>query len=382
MQNAEAVSSRYRPGLFVLWSLVIVFVTYQVIGGGVSYLLHGAMVTVENAGWVRLSTFGGQVLFLLIPTLLLIRRQHGRLSSAIPYRKAHWGEYVLTFVGVFSLLQVLNGYIYFQDQIPLPPTIKPYIDNIRQVIEETFRLLTKAQSPSELFVVISIVAVTPAICEEILFRGLVQTNLQLASNPSKAYLLTGIIFGLYHFNPFLVVPLVILGIYFSFIRMRSASILMPMLAHCTNNLVTVIASYGSDASANADVLTASAGTNVSIVFSMIGFGILFAISLLAYLRITARYVQGTGAPVEEPKVDPLIHTFLGETNTEDEAAIIAANLKSVSIDAVIVHPARPDEEGEAMTIGVYQIYVRNETSAQALKLLEDLDLLDFFRAGS
>ncbi|MFN3394763.1 MAG: lysostaphin resistance A-like protein, partial [Candidatus Thermochlorobacter sp.] len=57
---------------------------------------------------------------------------------------------------------------------------------------------------------------------------------------ARAIVLTGIIFGLYHINPVQIVPLMILGVYLSYLRASSGTLLLPMLAHFANNFFSVL----------------------------------------------------------------------------------------------------------------------------------------------
>jgi hypothetical protein len=59
----------------------------------------------------------------------------------------------------------------------------------------------------------------------------------------KAIVLTGIIFGAYHLDPFTFVALCGLGIYLSYLVSASGSILVPMAAHFTNNFISALILY-------------------------------------------------------------------------------------------------------------------------------------------
>ena len=159
-------------------------------------------------------------------------------------------------------------------------------------------MLVQAHSPSELFFVIIVVALTPAICEELLFRGLIQKNLTLATNKKWGFVFTGIIFGLYHVNPFLVVPLVGLGILFGFFMARSETILIPMAAHFINNLVSVIGVYyESDIKDSPALSMFNSLSDYSATFVLsttAGFGIIFLITMYFYWQTTSGYRSPAG----------------------------------------------------------------------------------------
>jgi hypothetical protein len=294
----ETGTLRMNPLGFVVLALAAIFFLYQVVGGGITLLLFGQSITNDNVQWMRVATMLAQIVFLLIPTLILMRVQHGSICPTLPWRIPKATEFVLAVVGVFSLQQVMEGYLFFQDKIPLPESIRPFLEAVRKLIEETYAMLVQAHSPSELLFVIIVVALTPAICEELLFRGLIQKNLTLATNKKWGFVFTGIIFGLYHVNPFLIVPLVGLGILFGFFMARSETILIPMAAHFMNNLVSVIGVYYEsdikDSSALSMFNSLSDYSATFVLSTTIGFGIIFLITMYFYWQVTSGFRASAG----------------------------------------------------------------------------------------
>jgi membrane protease YdiL (CAAX protease family) len=297
---------RYSPVVFTATSLVIVFILYQFVGGGITLLIAGGSITADSVMLARGATMAAQFLFLLIPTLWLVKRQHGALSAALSFRMPSSSEIVLSILGMVALLQAAEGYIYFQGKIPLPESIVPYVEQIKKMIEETYRVLVEARSVPELIFVIIVVSVTPAICEEVLFRGLVQKNFSLALNAKRGVVVTGIIFGLYHFNPFHAVPLIALGMYFSFLQYRSRTLIIPMIAHFVNNAISVIAAYVYGYSSS-DIPTlmqdeAEKINDGTVAMTTLLFLVIFGIVIKMYLRSTDHRVHDA-APAEHEKAE-------------------------------------------------------------------------------
>ncbi len=283
-------STRFSPLVFAILSLIGVFILYQGMGGGIAFLIFGSRVTQENLAVVRFTTMVSQFIFLLIPTLLLIKWQHGSLRAALPLRIPKMSEIILTVVSVMALQQVLEGYIFFQDKIPLPSSIAPYVEMMKKSIEETYKLLVETHSVLELLYIIIIVSVTPALCEEVLFRGLIQKNILLGSNVTLSWIVTGVIFALYHVNPFLVVPLMLIGMFFSFLLHRSQTIILPMIAHFTNNVISAMQAFTwhDEPSRGSLSIFEQASTPMPLVLILIvGFGLVFAISFIMYLKTTS-----------------------------------------------------------------------------------------------
>ena len=87
------------------------------------------------------------------------------------------------------------------------------------------------------------VAVIPAICEEMVFRGVLQYGIGRYGSPRVTVLLTGIVFGLFHIQPVRIPIAVLTGIALSYALFRSRSIFVPMLMHCVNNAASVVISH-------------------------------------------------------------------------------------------------------------------------------------------
>jgi hypothetical protein len=279
--------TRFSPAAFAVLCLLAIFILYQVVGGTLTFFIAGTKVTAENVMTHRVLTILGQLFFVLVPTLVFARLLDRRFSAVFPWRMPRLGETIFASLGLIFLQEVFQIYLFFQDRVPLPEDFRKLIDPIKQMIEEMFRTLLSAQSGPELLFVVFVVAVAPAIIEELLFRGLVQGSLERALTPARAALITGIIFGAFHFNPFEVVPLMGLGWYFSFLRMRSRSMVLPMTTHFLNNVLAVIVVYFH--MDDEIVIGASGGADVNLpaifvqLFLFIG---LFVVSFTSYLRAT------------------------------------------------------------------------------------------------
>lgn len=281
---------RYRisPIIFACASLVVVFLLYQLVGGFLTLFFVGTKVTSETVTMHRIFTMGGQILFLLLPTLILAGLLDTRVSTVFPWRKPNVGETVFAVLSLLFLQEALQLYLVFQDRIPLPREVEKFIAPARQMLEEMFRILVSAKDVPELLFVVLVVAITPAIVEELLFRGLIQSCFERRLVPIRAAVWTGVIFGLFHFNPFQIVPLIILGCFFGILRMRSRSMIIAMTVHFLNNTLAVVVSYFQmddkmmiGATTGPDINTAS------LLAQMVLFVMLFVVSFSSYLRLTS-----------------------------------------------------------------------------------------------
>lgn len=96
------------------------------------------------------------------------------------------------------------------------------------------------------YVVFLVLAVTPAICEEILFRGFLMAGLKERMTPLKTVLVVGLIFGLFHYQLEKIPVVSLMGIVLAFVCLRSGSIFLAMLVHLANNGVGALAEEFSE----------------------------------------------------------------------------------------------------------------------------------------
>ncbi len=87
-----------------------------------------------------------------------------------------------------------------------------------------------------------VIALTPAVCEELLFRGVVFHSLKEKSRPFAAMVVTAAIFGAYHLSLVKFIPTGLLGFALCYVVYRTGSIFPAMLMHFMNNACSVLLS--------------------------------------------------------------------------------------------------------------------------------------------
>ncbi|MDD2192786.1 MAG: type II CAAX endopeptidase family protein [Bacteroidales bacterium] len=99
-------------------------------------------------------------------------------------------------------------------------------------------------TPLGLTINIIVIALLPAIMEEVFFRGAMQrTMINLVKYRFLGILLTSIIFSLLHFQLFSCIPRVFLGLFLGYLYVISQNIIVPIIFHFINNLTVVVGSY-------------------------------------------------------------------------------------------------------------------------------------------
>ena len=193
--------------------------------------MTSTMMATKNS--IRLSVMFCEFVFMLVPTALLIRRWHTtKILSYIRLKRVPVVEILLGIVSTILFMPVSSFIAEFiLRQLNFP-------DFLAQINEQIFTSYT----PAEFILLIVVVCVTPAICEETLFRGYFQRTLERTLG-IRSLFIAGIIFGLFHMEPVNLISLSLLGILFGFFYYRSKSILPGMAAHFTNNLLAIFSLY-------------------------------------------------------------------------------------------------------------------------------------------
>jgi hypothetical protein len=87
-------------------------------------------------------------------------------------------------------------------------------------------------------------AVLPGVCEETLFRGVIQSVLG-RRGAVKSVLITSTLFALFHFSPWNFLPPLFFGVVFGIVTLRSGSTVPAMIAHAATNSTAFILAYFS-----------------------------------------------------------------------------------------------------------------------------------------
>jgi sodium transport system permease protein len=102
------------------------------------------------------------------------------------------------------------------------------------VVEGMQRLLLFGDTPGSLLVAWGVLAFTPALCEEALFRGLILSSFRrLGTWPAIVF--SALLFGLAHASIYRLLPTFGLGLVFGYAVCRTRSIFCSMLMHALNN---------------------------------------------------------------------------------------------------------------------------------------------------
>ena len=262
------------------------FFLYQIVGGVITLLIFGMDMKSAPVNALRLMTTGGQILFILLPALVFAKWFYEDVSTIIRIKIPRWEEVGLFILGIVILTPLLQNYLYIQNYIfeylakisPFVNQVKSFFDSLDKLVENTYGDLLSANNIFEGLFVVIVVSVVPALCEETMFRGFIQKSFEFKLKPFWAALITAVFFGAYHFNPYGLIPLIGLGLYFGFAAYTSNSIFIPMILHFLNNFAAVILYFvfGND-----ELINTTVESSVDLKSNVLVFTIL----LLAFISV-------------------------------------------------------------------------------------------------
>ncbi|MEI8202028.1 MAG: CPBP family intramembrane glutamic endopeptidase [Bacteroidota bacterium] len=148
---------------------------------------------------------------------------------------------IIAVVPFINFLLTLNSYLQL-------PAFMSSIENWMRTTEDSAAVLTQSflqvTDIQGYFVNIFVIALIPAIGEEMLFRGVIQSILvKNMKNKHLAVWLSAIIFSAIHMQFFGFLPRMVLGLVLGYLFLWSDSLLLSMLAHFSNNAFAVTLAY-------------------------------------------------------------------------------------------------------------------------------------------
>ncbi|RMD48791.1 MAG: CPBP family intramembrane metalloprotease [Ignavibacteria bacterium] len=307
LSPVQSLNPVISPGVVAFMALVGVFILYQVGGSVITLIIFGFDLEKANVQALRIMTMAGQVLFILLPALLLAKYAYEDVTTVIRASIPELKDVALFSIGLIILIPLFQSYLYLQNylieslasQSEFINSIKTMLDQLDKLVESAYGDLLRVDNIFEGILVILVIALTPAICEEVLFRGVIQTSFMLRTRPYMAAFYTALFFGLYHFNPYGLIPLVILGFYLSYSVIITDSIGVSMILHFLNNFVSIILFFifGDE-----EMLQTGATDNTNISQHLLEFIILGLIFTIFITFIHRYYKKRLEAKNDLPQV--------------------------------------------------------------------------------
>jgi membrane protease YdiL (CAAX protease family) len=160
---------------------------------------------------------------------------------------ANLNIWILAFILMFTAIPAIDFLAELNSKIRLPEFLsglQSYIDSSSKAYQETSDAFMKVTGIKGLSINLLIVAVIPAIGEELLFRGILQRIfINWTRNVHWGIIIAAFIFSAFHLEFYGFFPRWLLGIMLGYMLVWTGSIWVPIFAHFVNNATAVILYY-------------------------------------------------------------------------------------------------------------------------------------------
>ncbi|MEO9965584.1 MAG: CPBP family intramembrane glutamic endopeptidase [Reichenbachiella sp.] len=182
--------------------------------------------------------------FILIPAWYIKQYGADKLTDYFNPSTFKSNAALLTFGLTFMLMVVNSLLIEWNMNFQFPDAVAATFDQMEEQGRLMTEYLTNFKSPAYFICVLLVVAVVPAIGEELLFRGLIQKYLEGKwRNPHMAIWVTAVFFSAFHLQFYGFVPRLALGAFFGYLFYFSRNLWYASLAHFINNGFTLLMIY-------------------------------------------------------------------------------------------------------------------------------------------
>ena len=214
------------------------------------------------------------MMFVVPPIVYYCITRKERPMMALGFREVSqpWLPFILIGVAVmFVSLPVTNQLTAWNESMSLGSAFAK-LEEYMKMLEEAARAATEkmlnVNTLGGLFLNLLIIALIPAIGEEMTFRGVLQQSLTRKMNPHVAIVLSAAIFSFIHFQFYGFLPRMFLGILLGYMFYISGSLWTSILMHFVNNGTAVVLYYlNYNSIANIDADHFGATDNVWVLFA-------------------------------------------------------------------------------------------------------------------
>ncbi len=154
---------------------------------------------------------------------------------------------ILTALLMLSAIPLINLLAWFNAQLSLPEALsglEEWMKTTEETAETLIKRFLRVDTITGLFLNLVMIAVIPAVGEELLFRGIIQRLFsEWTRNHHLGIWIAAIIFSAMHLQFYGFLPRTVLGALFGYLLVWSGTMWVPVLAHFVNNAAAVFVYY-------------------------------------------------------------------------------------------------------------------------------------------
>ena len=237
--------------LFLFVMIVFISALIGVLSIGIIFVDIGELnFSPENISQLKIMQLISSVFIFIIPPLLFSYFENDQYLKELGFNLKFKRQNILMILMIILFSQPLVVFC-MQLNLDFIHSISDYIPKLiesMKQMEEDAKLLTEAllkmDNIRDLLFNLFLIAIIPAIGEEMFFRGVIQKKLKnILRNPHIAILITSFIFSAIHMQFFGFLPRFFLGMVLGYLFYYSGNLWMSVIAHFINNALAILLMY-------------------------------------------------------------------------------------------------------------------------------------------
>lgn len=175
--------------------------------------------------------FATELLLILLPVLIAVWYFNADVKKSLNFR-------------TFNPAAVIGAVIMWIGTFIIVVYISQYLSAFFPEAENFGKEFNNLVTGSGIWMAVLAISVAPAVCEELLFRGIILSALKKYKfGIITTTIITSVMFGVFHLQLFRLFPIFLLGLLLTYVVYKTGSIFVSMILHFLNNLIAVLMSF-------------------------------------------------------------------------------------------------------------------------------------------
>jgi hypothetical protein len=204
-----------------------------------------AMAKPENVNSARLMQMFGTLVLMFLPALIFAKIVNGKPLDYLGLKnKFNLTQLGLVIAIAIAALFLSGGLGELNKLIPIPHKLELKFKAMEDTYAEQVMIIGNMKTFADYIISLIMIAILPALFEEILFRGALQKLLaNWLQNPHIAIIITSFLFSAVHASYYGFLPRMGLGLLLGYLYYYSKSIWLNITMHFINNGIAITALY-------------------------------------------------------------------------------------------------------------------------------------------
>lgn len=238
--------------LFIMVASVLIFMVIAMIiavpffgMAGIMDSISAAASTPESVSFLKYFQVIQSIGLFVVPPFILASLYHGNIGEYLRInRSTKLNSYLFAAISLLFVIPFINFLGAVNSQMTFPEAFSG-LENWMRTMEDAAELMVEkfmaVESIPGLMFNIFMIAILPALGEELMFRGVIQ---RILTNWTKNYhwgiWITAFLFSAMHMQFYGFLPRMALGAMFGYLLVWTGTMWVPILAHFVNNAMGVL----------------------------------------------------------------------------------------------------------------------------------------------